>query len=705
MIPVVLALSLIPKFSRESLASIIAVGISPVIAIFGSSMTTGKGVIEGFDLSGNIHWYFSVATAAGLLIATVFAARIQKSLRVLSLIPITVVPYLLLTFSDHEFLLRDFFIVGPVFLLILEMLLFMGKEDAFFSQYDEKLTQGFTTLMMILQSYVSIAVAISYAAFLIDHSDDNASFFMQKPAVGMLLFMCAAIFSYINNRNIFQELSISLLGLFSVGAIIDLTNLHAQTHRETRMFIAAAVVALLALAFRRNYLAAVLAPLTLVTFYITESVHSYNSERIAIQVIFIAAIVYGMYILKKAYPILQWFAAVISALWLVEFALSGVQRVLPEGITNLNLYSVGFVFLGGLALTEIFELTTVGKSYIFTVDTDVDYLRPARVIMLVAYGSTWFLANQITDLATVIACSTVVVIGVVGAWRRRESTTMILAAPTLIIGVYSLGSYVGASDQIVPMILVGLVGVWLFLSTYMKYAVPGCIVNASLCGVVGLIDSLDNSNAIGQVFFIIGLILIAIGVIRSIGALIPVGSVFSTIGFWITLATQEVHSLELYTAPVALGLIALGMYNRNVFGSHIEQRINDGTVANIATTTRMSSWAAYAFPLALFELSAFIESINTGSRVHSVIGGAVAIIAIALGAWRKLSAPLMIGTIALVIFIVREIFHVADAVPVWAWIATGALVLIGVAVVLEKSQMTPKEARRRVSAVVSDSFE
>lgn len=101
----------------------------------------------------------------------------------------------------------------------------------------------------------------------------------------------------------------------------------------------------------------------------------------------------------------------------------------------------------------------------------------------------------------------------------------------------------------------------------MKYTTDGCYVNAGICALIGVVGSLDQGDSLGQALFILGLIICAIGVIRSVSYLIPIGAVMSTLGLWILLAYQNVESLTLYVAPVCVGIIVLGIYNRNVFSN------------------------------------------------------------------------------------------------------------------------------------------
>lgn len=698
MIPVVIALAWSRQFSKASLYVLVIVGFSPILNLIQPAINTGRQVVADFGFSDSVHPGYSLATAFGLLVATIVATRVQKSIRLLVLVPLTVIPYLLVSLSNVHLSQEDFYIVVPFILLVIQAMLFLGKTDDFFANHVSGLTKGFNVFALIIESYAAAALALTYAVFAVDHYDENIAFLSNKPAIGLLLIMCVGVVTYLSERNVFQEILLSFFAFFGVAVLIEFTDLIAHTHRESRMVIAAIFVTLASLVWRKNFLASLLFPITAVSYFVSISKYSLNVERIGMMVVFLIVIVYGMSLLKRSNPVVQWFASSSAAIWLISFGVGSVPHFLTETTANISLYRIGFIFIAGLILTEAFELLTVGKSYIFTSDSEVPYVRPARVLMFTAYISTWFIDQGIDELGTWIFALLVVSFGIIGAWRRRESLTMILTAPVFVVGVYALGDYFNLESQTIPLILVGAAGVWLFISTYMKYATLGCYVNAGISALIGVGGSLGSNESLGQALFILGLIIIAIGVIRSVTALIPIGAVVSTLGLWISLAAQSVEALSLYVAPVCIGLVALGMYNRNVFPVK-------GANASEMAPTRTSSWEAYAFPLILFMSASFIDSITSGLHIHSLVGASVALLAIAVGAWRKLIALLVIGTVYLFVFIIREIFDVANIVPIWAWIGFGAFVLIGVAVTLEKSQMSPSQARKRVSAVVSDHFE
>jgi len=68
-------------------------------------------------------------------------------------------------------------------------------------------------------------------------------------------------------------------------------------------------------------------------------------------------------------------------------------------------------------------------------------------------------------------------------------------------------------------------------------------------------------------------------------------------------------------------------------------------------------------------------------------------------------APLLLGTGTLVAVVVREAVDSNAGVPTWAWPAVGGSALIGAAVAMERTDVTPIEAGRRVVDMVGSYFD
>lgn len=701
MIPVIIGLCALPRFSRASVYVLLLVGVSPLLTLIQPNVKTGSAVLAGFGFDSNTHFGFPLSVAIGLFIATLLAARVQRSNALISIVTLSVLPYLILSFSSMTLKYSDLVLIVPLVLLFIQGLFLVGKRDEFFSNTVKSTSSVFNTLLTILQFYVVCAMAIAYTNFISKHYDDNMAFLTNKNAIGFLLFLCASINCYFSVRSTVQEWLLTFYGFFAVAILGEFVGLLGHTHRESRMLIASVVMCLVVLVFRRNYLSNILVPLSVVGIYVSVSELSTNIDRIIVLVLFITAMLWGAHDLREKSMNLLSSTTALSSLWLVLYGIFAFREFLPNSLLDRELYQIAFIFIGGLLLKEAFERLSNEKSWIETKNLAAKTIRPSRYLTFSAYASTWFLLGVVSPLTAVISSALVVGFGIVGTIRRRESLTLIFIAPTAVLGIYALGEAANIKENILSLTLIGIAGVWIFVSTYMKYAEAGCFTNAAICAAAGVVSSLNSSQTSGQAFFILGLLLIVIGVLRNVKFLIPLGAIVSTVGLWISFASQNVESFTLYVAPVSIGLIALGMYSRNVIPGFGANKID----TNTGVTKISSSWEAYGFGLSLFLLAALFDSLNKGLHVLSLIGAIVAICAIIVGTWRKLSAPMIIGTVFLFVFILREIFDVVSIIPIWAWIGVGALTLIGVAVTLEKSQMTPAEAKRKISAVVSDRFE
>ena len=144
---------------------------------------------------------------------------------------------------------------------------------------------------------------------------------------------------------------------------------------------------------------------------------------------------------------------------------------------------------------------------------------------------------------------------------------------------------------------------------------------------------------------------------------------------------------EAYVAPVALELLIIGI------------------ILRATSSRRPSSWVAYGPAISMIVASALVERMSGGVAWHSVIAGAVGVAAVVVGGSRRLAAPLVLGTVTLVLVVLREALDQSAGVPTWAWLAAGGATLIASAVAMERRDVTPIEAGRRLVDVLGTSFD
>src|SRR5262249_16736668 len=141
----------------------------------------------------------------------------------------------------------------------------------------------------------------------------------------------------------------------------------------------------------------------------------------------------------------------------------------------------------------------------------------------------------------------------------------------------------------------------------------------------------------------------------GIRPLFHAGALLAMVGGWTELATGHVQATDLYVAPIALYLLALGV--------HMRHRAGESDAPN--------SWVAYGLPIAALGAAAIVETVHGGGAGHALLAGAVGVSAVAIGGWRRLSAPLLLGTGILVALTLVETFSSAVGVPLSAWLAAG----------------------------------
>ena len=109
-------------------------------------------------------------------------------------------------------------------------------------------------------------------------------------------------------------------------------------------------------------------------------------------------------------------------------------------------------------------------------------------------------------------------------------------------------------------------------------------------------------------------------------------------------------------------------------------------IAGIAVrrTLDVNSWFAYSGTLAISCL--WLTSVQLERDTHWAFPLALTIgmVAVGLGAWHRLAAPLVGGTIFTAITIFVAAGSDLTAIPGWAWLATGGLSLLGLAVLIER---------------------
>lgn len=177
---------------------------------------------------------------------------------------------------------------------------------------------------------------------------------------------------------------------------------------------------------------------------------------------------------------------------------------------------------------------------------------------------------------------------------------------------------------------------------------------------------------------------LAIAIARRSSASAVVGAALACLGIWIHLDDAGVEATDAYVAPVAASLLAAGLIARQRNG--------------------LSSWIAYGPAIGLLGVAALAERLADGSGVHALVAGAVGTIAVAAGGWRRLAAPLLLGTAVLLAVVASETMAYTATMPTWGWLALSGSALLAAGIAMERAEVGPIETGRRVLDVVRDRF-
>lgn len=161
------------------------------------------------------------------------------------------------------------------------------------------------------------------------------------------------------------------------------------------------------------------------------------------------------------------------------------------------------------------------------------------------------------------------------------------------------------------------------------------------------------------------------------------GYVAVCLGVALQLAVWEVTWIEPYLVLPAIAALAVGR--------HFQRQ-------------GASSWATYVPTIAVMTYVSIADRVAGGSAWHAVIAGAIAVIAIIAGGYRRLVGPLITGSVALAAVVGYESLGPAALVPTWAWLATGGAVLLSAGVAMERSDMSPLERGQQLRNVIATQF-
>ena len=163
-----------------------------------------------------------------------------------------------------------------------------------------------------------------------------------------------------------------------------------------------------------------------------------------------------------------------------------------------------------------------------------------------------------------------------------------------------------------------------------------------------------TTAAFATVLLIVGASALTIAVGRRSVPFAVAGASLATLGLWIRLDLAGVNATDAYVAPVAVALATAGFLARR-------QRPRD--------TRELSSWVAYGPAIALLGAAALAERLAGGAGMHALVAGTLGTVAVAVGGWKRLAGPLLLGTTLLAAVVLSETLAYTATMPTWGWLA------------------------------------
>jgi hypothetical protein len=137
-------------------------------------------------------------------------------------------------------------------------------------------------------------------------------------------------------------------------------------------------------------------------------------------------------------------------------------------------------------------------------------------------------------------------------------------------------------------------------------------------------------------------------------------------GWWLLLVAEQVATLEAYTLPAAAVALLAGWLAR---------RSRPG----------LGSWAAYGPALAAAMLPTLASVlVGDGQPVRRLLLGLGALAVVLAGAYARLRAPVISGGVVIAVVALHEVVLAWDLLPRWIPLAAGGLLLVGLAMTLER---------------------
>lgn len=318
-----------------------------------------------------------------------------------------------------------------------------------------------------------------------------------------------------------------------------------------------------------------------------------------------------------------------------------------------------------------------------------------------AWATPWSLATPGLTFAT-LATGIAAALAVAAVARRDESvqvagaaTVWVVAATPLLAGLvawdagmgtamsWALAATVAAILSVIGVTLLDPKGTAPMVSQVMRKAVEATALVGYAGALIGVVAHADpDAASVALAAGVIGFGLHAVRPGRMLAGLAAAVELLALI--WLQLGQADVVTVEAYTLPLALTLLAVGL-----IGARLD-RSGGG---------EPGSWITYGPALVVGLAPTVWLSFTTPGSVRPLTGlVAGALVLVGGVTWGK-RALVDVGTVAVVALAFEQIAPVVGEIPNWATIGATGILLIAVGATFEQRRRDLKAVLRKYSAL------
>ena len=198
-------------------------------------------------------------------------------------------------------------------------------------------------------------------------------------------------------------------------------------------------------------------------------------------------------------------------------------------------------------------------------------------------------------------------------------------------------------------------------------------------GGLGLAATLASSTELGLgqqalLWTVAGVVLVMLSLfIEDRRFLRYLGVAALGVGWILRLVASDVETVEAYTAPFALVLLGAGL---------LAMKDNPRLRTAIALTPGLT----------LAFLPSLPQALDTPTGLRALVLGLAALLALAVGVWRKWQMPFLFGTVVVALLVLWNVGPLANGLPRWTLIATAGIVLVGSGITWENRVKNARSA-------------